>query len=119
MYEAFFGLKERPVESLLDPRNLYLAPRHQQVLSKCQHMISDKSRPRLRFGPIGSRKIIGRRIYQQLHASQAEGREFESRLQLQPDRHDPPQSEEQPGGSGRSTPASADVPVSGRRDHRT
>lgn len=67
MYEAFFGLKEKPFRISPDPRFLYLAPQHQEVLSKCQYMISHKVGPVYVFGPIGSGKTsIARRIYQQL-----------------------------------------------------
>jgi general secretion pathway protein A len=67
MYEAFFGLKEKPFRISPDPRFLYLAPQHQEVLSKCQYMITQKVGPVYVFGPIGSGKTsIARRMYQQL-----------------------------------------------------
>jgi general secretion pathway protein A len=67
MYEAFFGLKEKPFRISPDPRFLYLAPQHQEVLSKCQYMITHKVGPVYVFGPIGSGKTsIARRIYQEL-----------------------------------------------------
>jgi len=67
MYEAFLGLKEKPFRISPDPRFLYLAPQHQEVLSKCQYMISNKVGPIYVFGPIGSGKTsIARRIYQEL-----------------------------------------------------
>src|SRR3972149_3100438 len=67
MYESYFGLKEKPFRISPDPRFLYLAPQHQEVLSKCQYMISNKVGPVYVFGPIGSGKTsIARRIYQDL-----------------------------------------------------
>src|ERR1700694_1150346 len=67
MYEAFFGLKEKPFRISPDPRFLYFAPQHREVLSKCQYMISNKVGPVYVFGPIGSGKTsIARRIYQEL-----------------------------------------------------
>src|SRR3954469_14460125 len=67
MYEPFFGLKERPFSTSPDPRFLFLAPQHKEVLSKCQYMISNKVGPVYVYGPIGSGKTsIARRIYQEL-----------------------------------------------------
>jgi general secretion pathway protein A len=67
MYESYFGLKEKPFRISPDPRFLFLAPQHQEVLSKCQYMITNKVGPVYVFGPIGSGKTsIARRIYQQL-----------------------------------------------------
>ncbi len=67
MYEPFFGLKEKPFRISPDPRFLYLAPQHREVLSKCQYMIGNKVGPVYVFGPIGSGKTsIARRIYQEL-----------------------------------------------------
>lgn len=67
MYEAFYGLKERPFRISPDPRFLFLAPQHQEVLSKCQYMIQGRVGPVYVFGPIGSGKTtIARRLHQQL-----------------------------------------------------
>src|SRR5437867_2856024 len=67
MYESYFGLKEKPFRISPDPRFLFLAPQHQEVLSKCHYMITNKVGPVYVFGPIGSGKTsIARRIYQQL-----------------------------------------------------
>src|SRR5438105_3970129 len=66
MYEPYFGLKERPFNTAPDPRFLFLAP-HQEVLSKCQYMVTNKVGPVYVYGPIGSGKTsIARRIYQEL-----------------------------------------------------
>ncbi len=67
MYEAFYGLREKPFRISPDPRFLFLAPQHQEVLSKCQYMIDGRIGPVYVFGPIGSGKTtIARRLHQQL-----------------------------------------------------
>lgn len=67
MYESFYGLKEKPFRISPDPRFLFLAPQHQEVLSKCQYMIQGRVGPVYVFGPIGSGKTtIARRLHQQL-----------------------------------------------------
>lgn len=67
MYETFYGLKEKPFRISPDPRFLFLAPQHQEVLSKCQYMIEGRVGPVYVFGPIGSGKTtIARRLHQQL-----------------------------------------------------
>ena len=45
MYESFYGLKEKPFRISPDPRFLFLAPQHQEVLSKCQYMIQGRAGP--------------------------------------------------------------------------
>jgi len=68
MYESFYGLKEMPFRISPDPRFLFLAPQHQEVLSKCQYMIQGRVGPVYVFGPIGSGKTtIARRLHQQLN----------------------------------------------------
>jgi general secretion pathway protein A len=67
MYEEFYGLKEKPFSISPDPRFLFLAPQHHEVLSKCQYMIQGRIGPVYVFGPIGSGKTtIVRRLTQQL-----------------------------------------------------
>src|SRR5262245_10363863 len=86
MYESFFGLKERPFRISPDPRFLFLAPQHQEVLAKCQYMISNKVGPVYVFGPIGSGKTsIARRIYQQL----ADDPQYRAVLLFSPDLKSP------------------------------
>ncbi len=66
MYAEFYGLKEPPFRISPDPRFLFLAPQHQEVLAKCQYMITGKVGPVYVYGPIGSGKTtIARRLYQQ------------------------------------------------------
>lgn len=70
MYEDYFGLKEKPFSISPDPRFLFLAPQHHEVLSKCQYMIQGRIGPMYVFGPIGSGKTtIIRRLTQQLSDS--------------------------------------------------
>lgn len=86
MYESFFGLKEKPFRISPDPRFLYLAPQHREVLSKCQYMITNKVGPVYVFGPIGSGKTsIARRIYQEL----ADDPEFRVAMLLSPNLKSP------------------------------
>lgn len=67
MYQEFYGLKEKPFSISPDPRFLFLAPQHHEVLSKCQYMIQGRIGPVYVFGPIGSGKTtIIRRLTQQL-----------------------------------------------------
>lgn len=67
MYESFYGLKEKPFRISPDPRFLFLAPQHQEVLSKCQYMIQGRVGPMYVFGPIGTGKTtIARRLHQEL-----------------------------------------------------
>ena len=67
MYEAHFGLKELPYSIGPDPRFLFLAPQHHEVLSKCRYMITHRVGPMYVTGPIGTGKTtIARRIYQEL-----------------------------------------------------
>ena len=66
MYESFYGLKERPFRISPDPRFLYLAPQHQEVLAKCHYMITGKVGPVYVYGPIGSGKTsLARRLFQE------------------------------------------------------
>jgi general secretion pathway protein A len=82
MYEAFYGLKEKPFRISPDPRFLFLTPQHQEVLSKCQYMIRGRVGPVYVFGPIGSGKTtIARRLHQQL----AEDKDFRVASLIAPD----------------------------------
>jgi general secretion pathway protein A len=66
MYQSFYGLKEPPFRISPDPRFLFLAPQHQEVLAKCQYMVSGRVGPVYVYGPIGSGKTtIARRLHQQ------------------------------------------------------
>src|SRR3990172_1504627 len=86
MYEPFFGLKEKPFRISPDPRFLYLAPQHREVLSKCQYMVSNKVGPVYVFGPIGSGKTsIARRIYQEL----SDGPDYRVAMLFSPDLKSP------------------------------
>lgn len=82
MYEAFYGLKEKPFRISPDPRFLFLSPQHQEVLSKCQYMIEGRIGPVYVFGPIGSGKTtIARRLHQQLN----EERQYQVASLIAPD----------------------------------
>ena len=45
MYEAFYGLKERPFELVPNPRFLFLTPRQREALSNLQYGLDDGARP--------------------------------------------------------------------------
>lgn len=67
MYESYFSLNERPFKIGPDPRFLYLARQHKEVLAKCQYMIEYRVGPVYVYGPIGTGKTsVARRIVEQL-----------------------------------------------------
>jgi general secretion pathway protein A len=67
MYEAFFGLNERPFSISPDPRFFYLTSQHREALTNCQYMITNRIGPVYVHGDVGTGKTtIARRLYQQL-----------------------------------------------------
>ena len=67
MYEAFFGLQERPFSISPDPRFFYLTSQHREALTNCQYMITHRIGPVYVHGDVGTGKTtIARRLYQQL-----------------------------------------------------
>ena len=67
MYEAFFGLSERPFSISPDPRFFYLTSQHREALTNCQYMITNRIGPVYVHGDVGTGKTtIARRLYQQL-----------------------------------------------------
>ena len=67
MYEAFFGLHERPFSISPDPRFFYLTSQHREALTNCQYMITNRIGPVYVHGDVGTGKTtIARRLYQQL-----------------------------------------------------
>ena len=40
MYEAYYGLRERPFDLTPDPRYLFLTPKHQEALTTLEYGIS-------------------------------------------------------------------------------
>src|SRR5947209_7187295 len=67
MYEAYFNLKERPFSISPDPRFFYLTTQHNEALTNCQYMITNRIGPVYVHGDVGTGKTtIARRLYQQL-----------------------------------------------------
>ena len=63
MYEAYFGLKERPFSINPDPRFMFLTAQHQEALAKCQSVIENKMGASAIHGDIGSGKTsLARRL---------------------------------------------------------
>lgn len=69
MYEAYFGLKERPFSISPDPRFIYLASQHQEALAKCQYAITQRMGISAIYGDIGAGKTsLARRLWEQYSA---------------------------------------------------
>ena len=72
MYEAYFGLKERPFSLSPDPRFIYLTTQHQEALAKCQYNIEQKMGVSAIYGDIGAGKTsLARRLWEQYAANDA------------------------------------------------
>ena len=56
MYEAFYGLRERPFDLTPDPRFLFLTPKHQEALTTLEYGISRRRGVTLVLGPAGTGK---------------------------------------------------------------
>ena len=69
MYQAYFGLKERPFSLSPDPRFIYLTSQHQEALAKCQYTIEQKMGISAIYGDIGAGKTsLARRLWEQYAA---------------------------------------------------
>jgi general secretion pathway protein A len=76
MYEAYFGLKERPFSINPDPRFMFLTAQHQEALAKCQSVIENKMGASAIHGDIGSGKTsLARRLMEIYAFSQNPGEE--------------------------------------------
>jgi general secretion pathway protein A len=63
MYEAHFGLKERPFSISPDPRFMFLTAQHQEALAKCRAVIENRMGASAIHGDVGSGKTsLARRL---------------------------------------------------------
>jgi general secretion pathway protein A len=76
MYEAFFGLRERPFDLAANPRFLFLTPRHREALSTLRYGLSAPRGLTLLLGDAGTGKTT------LLHAALADDRRAEHRHAL-------------------------------------
>ncbi len=68
MYEAFFGLRERPFNLTPDPRFLFLSEKHKEAFAHLLYGIKNRSGFVMVTGEIGTGKTtISRTLLQQLH----------------------------------------------------
>jgi general secretion pathway protein A len=56
MYEAYYGLRERPFDLTPDPRYLFLTPKHQEALTTLEYGISRRRGLTVVLGPPGTGK---------------------------------------------------------------
>jgi general secretion pathway protein A len=56
MYESFYGLRERPFDLTLDPRFLFLSPRHHEALTHLEYGLSGRPGITLVVGDAGTGK---------------------------------------------------------------
>ena len=58
MYEAYWGLKEKPFQNTPDPRFLYHSPQHEEALSRMTYAIQERVGATLLTGTFGCGKTI-------------------------------------------------------------
>lgn len=58
MYREYWGLREAPFKSQLDPRSFYLNPTHEEALARFHFLIADRRRLGLLLGDCGSGKSL-------------------------------------------------------------
>ncbi len=62
MYEAYWGLKEKPFENTPDPRFIYYTEQHQEALSRMLYVVREKKGAAFLTGEYGSGKTLLSRI---------------------------------------------------------
>ncbi|MFH1858200.1 MAG: AAA family ATPase [Candidatus Omnitrophota bacterium] len=68
MYEAYWGLKEKPFQNTPDPRFLYNTPQHEEALSRLIYAIRERVGAAILTGVFGCGKtLIGRTLMRELH----------------------------------------------------
>jgi general secretion pathway protein A len=65
MYEAHWGLKEKPFENTPDPRFIYYSQQHQEALSRMLYVASERKSAALLSGEYGSGKTLLSRVLSQ------------------------------------------------------
>lgn len=65
MYEAHWGLKEKPFENTPDPRFLFYSQQHQEALSRMLYVVSERKSAALLSGEYGSGKTLLSRVLSQ------------------------------------------------------
>ncbi|MFH1339066.1 MAG: AAA family ATPase [Candidatus Omnitrophota bacterium] len=65
MYEAHWGLKEKPFENTPDPRFIYYSQQHQEALSRMMYVVSERKSAALLSGEYGSGKTLLSRVLSQ------------------------------------------------------
>ncbi len=65
MYEAHWGLKEKPFENTPDPRFIYYSQQHQEALSRMLYVASERKSAALLSGEYGSGKTLLIRVLTQ------------------------------------------------------
>jgi type II secretory pathway predicted ATPase ExeA len=65
MYEAHWGLKEKPFENTPDPRFIYYSQQHQEALSRMLYVVSERKGAALLSGEYGSGKTLLSRVLSQ------------------------------------------------------
>ena len=68
MYEAFWGLKEKPFENTPDPRFFYASPQHQEAMARMLYCIRERKGAGLLTGVFGCGKtVVSQFILQELN----------------------------------------------------
>ena len=68
MYEAYWGLKEKPFQNTPDPRFLYHSPQHEEALSRLIYAVQESVGAALLTGVFGCGKtLLGRSLMKELN----------------------------------------------------
>ena len=68
MYEAYWGLKEKPFQNTPDPRFLYHSSQHEEALSRLIYAVQERVGAALLTGVFGCGKtLLGRSLMKELH----------------------------------------------------
>jgi len=62
MYEAYWGLKERPFKSTPDPKYVYLSRQHKEALARLLYVVEERNGAALLTGEYGSGKTLLSRV---------------------------------------------------------